>query len=153
MRLIANRGYYPAIDELLGALNNLTEILSADPMSYSKERELRLWARAVKGASKRHIDEGTFEQRLDALVRPAQGKGNGHSVELRVWLLGSLTRHPLSHFSRLLLLRCFSPLTGAFVSGFTDSSARESRSHPPINGSCPTFKRHSALPCAHSFHQ
>lgn len=74
--LIAKRGYHSAIALLLKAVHDLAERLSADPLNYSKERELRMWARAIRAAINRHTDESTFEQRVseaDAIM--ARGMG------------------------------------------------------------------------------
>ena len=66
-KFIAKRGYDTAIVPLLEAIHDLAVILSADPLNHSKERELRIWARVVKSAIRRHRDENTFE----GLIRKA----------------------------------------------------------------------------------
>ncbi len=63
-RLIGKRGYYFAIDELLGALNSLAIISLADPQNRTNERELRMWACAIKGAIQRQEDASTFEKQI-----------------------------------------------------------------------------------------
>ena len=74
--LIAKRGYHSAITVLLNVVQDLAEILSADPLSRSKEQELRMWARAVRSAIWRHSDENTFEQLVgEADAIRARGMG------------------------------------------------------------------------------
>lgn len=74
--LIAKRGYHSAIAVLLDAVHTLAEILSDDPLNPSKERELRIWARTVRDAIRRHSDESTFELLVgEADIIRARGMG------------------------------------------------------------------------------
>lgn len=74
--LIAKRGYHFAIDELLTTLHNLAEISLADPQNRVKEREFKMWARALETAIKRHSEESAFEQRVtDSDIFRARGMG------------------------------------------------------------------------------
>ena len=60
--LIATRGYYFVIDELLRLLNRLAKARLADPENLTNEREFTMWAEAVIAAVGRHCKESTFEQ-------------------------------------------------------------------------------------------
>jgi hypothetical protein len=65
-RLIAQRGYYAVIDELIAAVYNLGEISLADPENRSKLRNFDMWAQAVRTAVLKHNLEFAFENRLTA---------------------------------------------------------------------------------------
>lgn len=62
--LIAKRGYYSVIDELVAAVYNLGEISLADPDNGEKMRDFDMWALAVRAAIVRHEGENTFENRV-----------------------------------------------------------------------------------------
>lgn len=62
--LIAKRGYYSVIDELVAAVYNLGEISLADPDNSEKMRDFDMWAYAVRAAIVKHDGENTFESRL-----------------------------------------------------------------------------------------
>jgi len=62
--LIAKRGYYSVIDELVAAVYNLGEMSLADPDNTEKMRDFDMWAYAVRAAIVKHDGENTFENRL-----------------------------------------------------------------------------------------
>jgi hypothetical protein len=62
--LIAKRGYYSVIDELVAAVYNLGEMSLADPENSEKMRDFDMWANAVRAAILKHDGENTFETRL-----------------------------------------------------------------------------------------
>jgi hypothetical protein len=62
--LIAKRGYYSVIDELVAAVYNLGEMSLADPDNGEKMRDFDMWACAVRAAIVKHDGENTFENRL-----------------------------------------------------------------------------------------
>ena len=62
--LIAKRGYYSVIDELVAAVYNLGEMSLADPDNSEKMRDFDMWAYAVRAAIVKHDGENTFENRL-----------------------------------------------------------------------------------------
>src|SRR3569833_789065 len=62
--LIAMRGYYSVIDELVAAVYNLGEMSLADPDNGEKMRDFDMWAYAVRAAIVKHDGENTFENRL-----------------------------------------------------------------------------------------
>lgn len=62
--LIAKRGYYSVIDELVAAVYNLGEKSLADPDNSEKMRDFDMWAYAVRAAIVKHDGENTFENRL-----------------------------------------------------------------------------------------
>jgi len=62
--LIAKRGYYSVIDELVAAVYNLGEMSLADPDNSEKMRDFDMWAYAVRAAIVKHDGENTFESRI-----------------------------------------------------------------------------------------
>ena len=62
--LIAKRGYYSVIDELVAAVYNLGEMSLADPDNSEKMRDFDMWAYAVRAAIVKHDGDNTFENRL-----------------------------------------------------------------------------------------
>ena len=62
--LIAKRGYYSVIDELVAAVYNLGEISLADPDNSAKMRDFDMWAAAVREAIVKHHSENTFESQV-----------------------------------------------------------------------------------------
>ncbi len=64
--LIAKRGYYSVIDELVAAVYNLGEMSLADPENSAKMRDFDMWAFAVREAIVKHHSESTFENRVTA---------------------------------------------------------------------------------------
>jgi hypothetical protein len=62
--LIAKRGYYSVIDELVAAVYNLGEMSLADPDNSEKMRDFDMWAYAVRTAIVKHDGENTFEKRV-----------------------------------------------------------------------------------------
>jgi hypothetical protein len=62
--LIAKRGYYSVIDELVAAVYNLGEMSLADPDNGEKMRDFDMWAYAVRAAILKHDGENTFESRV-----------------------------------------------------------------------------------------
>ena len=54
--LIAKRGYYSVIDELVAAVYNLGERSLADPENPAKMRDFDMWAHAVRSAIVKHDD-------------------------------------------------------------------------------------------------
>lgn len=74
--LIAKRGYYSVIDELVATVYNLGEISLADPDNSEKMRDFDMWAFAVRAAIVKHEGENTFESRItDADRRFARQMG------------------------------------------------------------------------------
>ncbi len=67
--LIAQRGYYAVIEELIIAIYNLGEISLDDPGNPTKFRQFEAWARAVRAAVLKHHFEAPFESRLTELDR------------------------------------------------------------------------------------
>jgi hypothetical protein len=62
--LIAKRGYYSVIDELVAAVYKLGEMSLADPDNGEKMRDFDMWAYAVRAAILKHDGENTFESRV-----------------------------------------------------------------------------------------
>jgi len=62
--LIAKRGYYSVIDELVAAVYNLGEMSLADPDNSEKMRDFDMWACAVRSAILKHDEQSTFEGRV-----------------------------------------------------------------------------------------
>jgi hypothetical protein len=62
--LIAKRGYYSVIDELVAAVYKLGEKSLADPDNGEKMRDFDMWAYAVRAAIVKHDGENTFEKRM-----------------------------------------------------------------------------------------
>lgn len=60
--LIAQRGYHPAIVDLVAAVHGLGEISLADPDNHAKHYHFSLWADAVRNAIQRHRNESVFER-------------------------------------------------------------------------------------------
>lgn len=59
--LIAKRGYFSVIDELVAAVYKLGELSLADPDNGEKMRDFDMWAYAVRSAIVKHDGESTFE--------------------------------------------------------------------------------------------
>src|SRR3954471_6910948 len=62
--LIAKRGYYSVIDELVAAVYKLGEKSLADPDNGEKMRDFDMWAYAVRAAIVKHDGDNTFEKRM-----------------------------------------------------------------------------------------
>lgn len=62
--LIARRGYFAVIDELIADVYHLGEISLADPANSTKLRDFDTWAQAVRAAILKHDDENAFESRV-----------------------------------------------------------------------------------------
>jgi hypothetical protein len=62
--LIAKRGYYSVIDELVAAVYKLGEKSLADPDNGEKMRDFDRWAYAVRAAIVKHDGDNTFEKRM-----------------------------------------------------------------------------------------
>ena len=67
--LIASRGYYPVIYDLVAAVYNLAEIYVADPHNSAKMRHFGMWATAVRSAILEHDGTNTFEQSINNFDR------------------------------------------------------------------------------------
>ena len=78
--LIAKRGYYSVIDELMAAVYNLGEMSLTDPDNSKKMRDFDMWAYAVRAAIVKHDGENTFENRLTEWDRTL-GKRMGISLD------------------------------------------------------------------------
>ena len=63
-RLIAERGYYCVVNNLLATTYSLAERSLADPWNFSKQLDFALWVSAVRTAIQRHSEETTFENRI-----------------------------------------------------------------------------------------
>ena len=68
-RLIADRGYYWVISNLLTSVYTLAERSLADPWNFSKQLEFTLWVNAVRTALQKHSEEATFEHRISGADR------------------------------------------------------------------------------------
>lgn len=62
--LVAQRGYFEAIEILISEVYRRGEISLADPEDRSKLRDFDLWAQTVRAAILKHDRESTFEHRL-----------------------------------------------------------------------------------------
>jgi hypothetical protein len=78
--LIAKRGYYSVIDELVAAVYKLGELSLADPENPAKMRDFDMWAYAVRSAIVKHDGENNFENRLTESDR-LLAKGMAISLE------------------------------------------------------------------------
>lgn len=67
--LIASRGYYSVIYDLVAAVYNLAEIYVADPQNSAKMRHFGMWATAVRAAILEHDGANTFEQSISNFDR------------------------------------------------------------------------------------
>lgn len=67
--LIATRGYYSVIYDLVAAVHNLAEIYVADPQNSTKMRHFGMWATAVRAAILEHDGANTFEQNVSEFDR------------------------------------------------------------------------------------
>ena len=74
--LIAKRGYYSVIDELVAAVYNLGEMSLADPDNSEKMRDFDMWAYAVRAA-------GLSPSRMGTQSGPGILKGRGSAGSLR----------------------------------------------------------------------
>ena len=72
--LIAKRGYYSVIDELVATVYNLGEMSLADPENDAKVRDFDMWAFAVREAIVKHEAENTFENRITKWDRMLAGR-------------------------------------------------------------------------------
>jgi hypothetical protein len=62
--LIAQRGYFAAIEKLISEVYRRGEVSLADPENRTKLRGFDLWAQAVRAAILKHDRESTFEYEL-----------------------------------------------------------------------------------------
>ena len=67
--LIATRGYYSVIYDLVAAVYNLAEIYVADPQNSIKMRHFGMWASAVRAAIVEHGGATTFEESISDFDR------------------------------------------------------------------------------------
>ncbi len=72
--MIANRGYYSVIDQLVAAVYNLGELSLADPENNAKMRDFDMWAYAVREAIVKHEAENTYENRITKWDRVLAGR-------------------------------------------------------------------------------
>ena len=72
--MIAKRGYYSVIDQLVAAVYNLGELSLADPENNAKMRDFDMWAFAVREAIVKHEAENTFENRITKWDRVLAGR-------------------------------------------------------------------------------
>ena len=72
--MIAKRGYYSVIDQLVAAVYNLGELSLADPENNAKMRDFDIWAFAVREAIVKHEAENTFENRITKWDRVLAGR-------------------------------------------------------------------------------
>lgn len=72
--MIAKRGYYSVIDELVAAVYNLGEISLAEPENSAKMRDFDMWAFAVREAIVKHDCENSFDNRLTEWDRVLAGR-------------------------------------------------------------------------------
>lgn len=72
--MIAKRGYYSVIDQLVAAVYNLGELSLADPENNAKMRDFDMWAYAVREAIVKHEAENTYENRITKWDRVLAGR-------------------------------------------------------------------------------
>lgn len=63
--LIADRGYYWVVNQLVAEICNLAERSLEDPWNLSKQLDFTLWVSAARTAIQRHCKESTFEHRVN----------------------------------------------------------------------------------------